>query len=109
MRTAARFIGVVCAVLGAAAGLTACGGDSSTDTTFGCSGGGTNMTCLANTQYCEQATSSGTITRATCRALPTGCSGDPCANCLMSGSNGIIQCLSIPFGSARVATVSVRN
>ncbi len=90
--------------------LVACGGDDSTDSTFSCNGGGTTMNCLSNTQYCELATTDGTtITRAACMALPSGCVDSPCGNCLSSGTNGIISCSSIRFGTNRSTTVTVRR
>lgn len=107
MRTT-RFIGVVGAVLCASALLGACGGDGSDDT-FGCSGGGVTVSCIATAQYCEQVGDGTTTTGAACRAVPAGCGDDPCRGCLAMGSNGILTCNSIPFGTSRATTVTVRR
>ena len=110
MRSSMKFIGVVCAVLGASALLTACGtDDSATADTFGCTGGTTSLRCVVNTQYCEQASDGTTTTTARCLAVPAGCTDSPCGNCLMSGSNGITTCTSARFGTSRATTVTVRR
>lgn len=110
MRSTVKFVGVLCAVLVASALLGGCStDDSALDNTFSCSGGGTTLRCISNTQYCEQAYSGSVATGARCLALPTGCSGSPCDNCLRSGTGGIIQCSSIAIGSTRATTVNVRN
>lgn len=110
MRTTARIIGVMCVALGASALLTACGGDdTSLDDTFSCTGGGTTLRCIANTQYCEQATDGTMTSAARCLAVPAGCAENPCSSCLASGSNGILVCSSLRVGTARATTVSVRR
>ena len=107
-RATAGFLRAVGAALLASALLTACSTDD-TDSTFGCTGGGTTLNCLANTQYCEQASDGTTTTGARCLAVPTGCAANPCDDCLRSGANGILVCSSIRFGTTRATTVSVRR
>jgi hypothetical protein len=111
MRTAAKWIGVACAVLWASATLGACStDDSALDNTFSCSGGATTLRCIAATQYCERAMDGATSTGAACRSIPsTGCSGNPCNNCLMMGTNGIITCTAYTLGSSYAATAVVRR
>ena len=88
----------------AAAMFTGC--VSSSDGTFGCPASGSGMSCISGTQYCKQ-TSSGTAGQ--CLALPSGCSANPCSDCLASGSNGILTCSSVTVGAVREVTVTVNS
>lgn len=106
MRSMLKLAGPLCAALL----LGGCSGDTGAlDDTFTCTGGGMTLRCIASAQYCEQATNGSVATGAACRSLPSSCSGNPCNNCLASGSNGIILCSSITLGSSRATTVNVRN
>jgi hypothetical protein len=110
MKTTIRFIGVMAAALATSALLGACSTeDSALDNTFSCSGGGSTMQCLSASQYCEQASNGTTVTRAVCLARPAGCATNPCDDCLRTGTNGIILCTSITFGTTRATTVTVRQ
>jgi hypothetical protein len=111
MRTTARVFGVVCAVLWASATLGACStNDSTLDGTFTCSGGTTTLRCIAASQYCERAMDGATATGAACRSTPTtGCSGNPCNNCLAMGTNGIITCTAYTLNGGYAATAVVRR
>lgn len=91
--------------------LARCGvGDRATGDTFSCTGGSDPaLRCTASTQFCEQANDGSTTTDARCLALPVNCFDNPCDTCLISGTRGIVGCLSSRVGSSRSTTVSVRR
>lgn len=105
MRSMVKLAGALLAMLL----LGGCGGDTTDNDSFSCTGGSVTLRCIASTQYCEQATNGSVATGAACRSIPSGCTGNPCNSCLMSGSNGIILCSSITLGDARATTVNVRS
>lgn len=78
--------------------LTACGGDaSSSDNTFACGSAASAPRCAYNAQYCY-VVGSGASTTAECRALPVGCTGNPCDTCLAALPNRT-SCIRVSFGS----------
>lgn len=108
MRSMVKLVGAVVAMVAMLA-MGGCGGDTTDDDSFGCTGGGVTLRCIASTQYCEQATNGSVATGAACRSIPAGCAGNPCNSCLMSGTGGIILCSTITLGDARATTVNVRS
>lgn len=95
-------------VFAAAAWLLAgCSSDGSPGNgTFGCPTTSSAMSCVSGAQYCRQ-TSSGSAGQ--CVALPSGCSANPCSDCLAMGSGGILTCSSPLVGSVRETTVTVNS
>lgn len=78
--------------------------------TFSCTGGSDPaLRCNANTQYCEVTNDGSTTTDARCLPLPVSCFDNPCNTCLVSGTDGIVGCLSSRVGRSRSTTVTVRR
>lgn len=65
------------------------------------------MQCAYNTQYCEVSSASMAATY-NCRAVPAGCTGNPCDTCLSSANiPRRSSCSSIAFGSQRAVILGI--